>query len=127
MTTIKSKMGSLFPSAVELDSETFSSGRALLEFTRADGATCGFPVSWLYRYDHVPAEDGERLILQFAEHRVTIRGQPLEQLCRSLHNGEGFHVSETPHRYLTIKREAKSFIESILIEPLNRAQSEQPD
>lgn len=120
-------MGSLFPSAVELDSETFSSGRALLEFTRADGATCGFPVSWLYRYDHVPAEDGERLILHFAEHRVTIRGQPLEQLCRSLHNGEGFHVSETPHRYLTIKREAKSFIESILVEALNRTQIEQPN
>ena len=106
-------MGSLFPSAVELDSETFSNGRTLLEFTRADGATCGFPISWLYRYDHVPAED------------VTIRGQPLEQLHRSLHNGEGFHVCETPPRYLAIKREAKSFIESILIEPLNRPQTEQ--
>ncbi len=125
MTTTRSEMRSLFPTAVELDSETFSSGRTLLEFTLADGTTCGFPLSWLYRYEHVPEEDGERLVLQFAEHRVTIRGQPLDQLQRCLHNGEGFHVYETPQRYLTIKREAKSFIESILIELLNRTPTEQ--
>lgn len=95
----------------------FEECRGHLVFTLADGATTGFPLSWLYRFDYRKDEAGERFLLHLTDHRVTVQGKGLVTLEDRLKNGEGFHISELPDRYLSIRRSDKAHIDHITIEP----------
>ena len=96
----------------------FEECRGHLVFTLADGTTTGFPLSWLYCFDYRKDEAGERFLLHLTDHRVTVQGKGLMTLEDHLKNGEGFHLSELPDRYLSIRRSDKANIDHIAIEPM---------
>lgn len=100
-----------------LERPQFEECRGHLVFTLADGATVGFPLSWLYRFDYRKNQAGEQFSLHLTEHRVTIQGKGLVILEDRLKDGAGFHLSELPDRYLSIRRSDKAQIDHITIEP----------
>ena len=104
-----------------LERPQFEECRGHLVFTLADGATAGFPLSWLYRFDYRKDQAGERFSLHLTEHRVTVQGKGLAILEERLKDGAGFHLSELPDRYLSIKRSDKAHIDHITIEPVTGA------
>ena len=107
-----------------LERHHFQECRSLLAFTRADGRTTGFPLSWLYRFDYRKDEGDEQFTLLLTEHRVTITGLGLGALEDQLKKGEGFHVMELPERYTGIQRNEKAHVTSIAIEAVTKPNPE---
>ncbi len=103
-------------SAVRVERLDFEECRALLVFTLANGRTTGFPISWLYRFEHRAENREERFVMNFTEHTVIVSGQGLDALEARLKEGGGFHLKAMAERYASIQRNERAHIAGITIE-----------
>lgn len=117
---LKPQPGRESTESLRLERHHFDECRSLLVFTTADRRTSGFPLSWLYRFEHRIEEREERFILHLTEHTVTVIGRGLDVLEFQLKQGEGFHVKELAERYTSIQRNEKAHIASITVEPVSK-------
>lgn len=107
------------PAPASLDSFCYGESRHLLLFTQADGTTTGFPITWLYQIRRETCAGQDRLTIFLTEHRVMLEGRMMDRLLDQLRMGEGFHASERPERYASIRRSEDAYISKITIEPLS--------
>lgn len=108
----------------QLDRDQYQASRSMLIFTRADGSTIGFPLSWLYRFDYRKDGREEKLTLHLTEHLVTVVGRMLGMAVGQLQQGEGFHLSEVPERYKGLQRNEDAHIATITIAPVTKPNHE---
>lgn len=97
-------------------------GRCLI-LTQANGATEGFPLTWLYRWQWKKQTTDELLILTLTEHEVTIQGKNLELITEPLSKSTGLHLRVKEDRYQSLLQPHATLITHITIRPNTKAQS----
>ena len=97
-------------------------GRCLI-LTQANGATEGFPLTWLYRWQWQKQTTDELLILTLTEHEVTIQGKNLEPITEPLSKSTGLHLRVKEDRYQSLLQPHATLITHITIRPNTKAQS----
>ena len=97
-------------------------GRSLI-LTQANGATEGFPLTWLYRWQWKKQTTDELLILTLTEHEVMIHGKNLELITESLSKSTGLHLRAKEDRYQSLVQPDANLITHIVIKPNTKAQS----
>ncbi len=91
-------------------------GRCLI-LTPTNGATEGFPLTWLYRWQWKKQTTDEVLILTLTEHEVTIHGKNLEPITDSLSKSTGLHFKVIADRYQSLLPSDSILITHIIINP----------
>jgi len=97
-------------------------GRCLI-LTQANGATEGFPLTWLYRWQWKKQTTDELLILTLTEHEVMINGKNLELITEPLSKSTGLHLRVKEDRYQSLLQPDANLITHITIKPNAKAQS----
>jgi hypothetical protein len=97
-------------------------GRCLI-LTQANGATEGFPLTWLYRWQWEKQTTDELLILTLTEHEVMIHGKNLELITEPLSKSTGLHLRVKEDRYQSLLQPDANLITHITIKPNAKAQS----
>lgn len=97
-------------------------GRCLI-LTQANGATEGFPLTWLYRWQWKKQTTDELLILTLTEHEVTIQGKNLELITEPLSKSTGLHLRVKEDRYQSLLQPDANLITDIEIKPNTKAHS----
>jgi hypothetical protein len=97
-------------------------GRCLI-LTQANGATEGFPLTWLYRWQWKKQTTDELLILTLTEHEVMIDGKNLELITEPLSKSTGLHLRVKEDRYQSLLQPDANLITHITIKPHAKAQS----
>ncbi len=87
-----------------------------LVLTQLDGATEGFPLTWLYRWQWRRHAAHERLNLTLTEHEIEIRGKNLGAVQEHLTNGRGLHLRVKDQRYFSLQPQHLPQIASITIQ-----------
>lgn len=121
---------SKFPDAENLNPEpscctVIENGRCLI-LTQASGASEGFPLTWLYRWQWKKQTTDELLILTLTEHEVMIHGTNLELITESLSKGNGLHLRVKDERYQSLLQSNAILIAYITIKPNTKAQTIPP-
>ena len=112
----------LKPSAEPGCCTAIEDGRCLL-LTQTNGASDGFPLTWLYHWQWSSRAEDERLVLTLTEHRVTIHGRNLGLITEKLSQGTGLHLKVKGERYQGLLQSGQTLITEITIEPSNDAES----
>lgn len=73
-------------------------GKSLL-LTQANGATDGFPLTWLYRWQWNEQLTDERIVITLTEHEILIQGKNLDPITALLAKGTGLHLRTVDERY----------------------------
>lgn len=97
-------------------------GRCLI-LTQANGATEGFPLTWLYRWQLKKQTTDELLILTLTEHEVMIHGKNLELITEPLSKSTGLHLRVKEDRYQSLLQPDANLITHITITPNAKSQS----
>jgi hypothetical protein len=97
-------------------------GRCLI-LTQTNGATVGFPLTWLYRWEWKKQTPDELLILTLTEHEVMIHGKNLELISEPLSKSTGLHLRVKEDRYQSLLQPDAILITRITIGPNEEAQS----
>lgn len=92
-----------------------------LILTQADGATEGFPLTWLYRWQWKKETTDELLILTLSEHEAIIRGKNLEILLEALGRNTGLHLRAREERYQSLLLPHETLISCITVRPIATA------
>ena len=92
-----------------------------LILTQADGATGGFPLTWLYRWQWKKPATHELLTITLTEHEVTIHGKNLERIIEFLGKGTGLHLKVKDDRYQGLLRPNETHITHITVQPHEKA------
>ena len=95
-------------------------GRCLI-LTQQNGATEGFPLTWLYRWQWKKQTTDELLILTLTEHEVMIHGKNLERIIEFLSTGTGLHLTVKDDRYQGLLRPNETHITHITVQPHEKA------
>ncbi len=116
-----------FPDAVNPNPDpgcctVIENGRCLI-LTLANGATEGFPLTWLYRWQWKKQTTDELLILTLTEHEVMIHGKNLELITEPLSKSTGLHLRVKEDRYQSLLQPDAKLITHITIKPTTKAQS----
>ncbi len=116
---------SKFPDAVNPSPEpgcctVIENGRCLI-LTQQNGATEGFPLTWLYRWQWKKQTTDELLILTLTEHEVMIHGKDLERIIEFLSKGTGLHLKVKDDRYQGLLRPNETHITHITVQPQEKA------
>ena len=120
---LKSKFPEEWPSNPEADCFTTAESSRSLVFTQADGATEGFPLTWLYRWQWKKHTAHEVLILTLTEHEVAIHGKKLTGIIEPLIKGIGLHLTVKEERYQGLLMPYETLITQIEIQPHEKTQS----
>jgi hypothetical protein len=91
-------------------------GRSLI-LTQVDGATEGFPLTWLYRWQWKKEPTDEVLILTLSEHEVIIRGKNLEEPLEALGKNTGLQLRAKEERYQSLVQPHETLIYCITVRP----------
>ena len=94
-----------------------------LSLTQANGATEGFPLTWLYRWQWQKQTTDELLILTLTEHEVMIYGKNLELITEPLSKSTGLHLRVKEDRYQSLLQSDANLITHITIKPNAKSQS----
>lgn len=118
---------SKFPDAVNPSLEpgcctVIENGRCLI-LTQKNGATEGFPLTWLYRWQWKKQTTDELLILTLTEHEVMIHGKNLELITELLSKSTGLHLKVKEDRYQSLLQSDVNLITHITIKPNAKPQS----
>lgn len=97
-------------------------GRCII-LTLANGATEGFPLTWLYRWQWKKQTTDELMILTLTEHEVTIHGKNLELITEPLSKSTALHLRVKDERYQSLLQPHAPLITHITIRPNTNAQS----
>ncbi|MEO6569525.1 MAG: hypothetical protein ABIO94_12235 [Opitutaceae bacterium] len=96
-----------------------------LILTQLDGATDGFPLTWLYRWQWRSFAANEQLIVTLTEHEVTIHGKHLDGIADLLRNGKGLHLRVKDDRYQSLMRPTEILITEITVLPNSKQEISQ--
>ncbi|MBI5770286.1 MAG: hypothetical protein HZA93_21100 [Verrucomicrobia bacterium] len=96
-----------------------------LVLTQMDGATEGFPLTWLYRWQWRSSATHELLILTLTDHEVTIHGKHLDGVTELLSNGKGLHLRIKDARYQSLMRPNEILITTINVQPNSKHEPSQ--
>ena len=97
-------------------------GHSLI-LTQANGATEGFPLTWLYRWQWKKQTTDELLILTLTEHEVMIHGKNLELITEPLSKSTGLHLRVKEDLYQSLLQPDANPITQITIKPNAKSQS----
>jgi hypothetical protein len=114
-----------FLSSSETSCCTSEDNHRSLILTQLDGATEGFPLTWLYRWQWRSSAGNEQLIVTLTEHEVTIHGKHLDGVAELLRNGQGLHLRVKDDRYQSLMRATEILISAITVLPNSRQESSQ--
>lgn len=106
----------------DLDCCTTHKHQRCLILTQANGATEGFPLTWLYHWEWKQQGSHELLTITLTEHVATIRGKNLTRIIESLTQGTGFHLRVTNERYQSLLRPNQALITEITVQPHTKTQ-----
>jgi hypothetical protein len=110
----------------EADCCTNDEHHRCLILTQADGASEGFPLTWLYHWEWMTRGTHEQLVITLTDHEATIRGKNLSRIIEALSKGTGLHLRVRDERYQSLVRTNALLITHITVQPHTRHSASSP-
>ena len=110
----------------ELECYTTDDHHRCIILTQADGATEGFPLTWLYHWEWISQGTYEQLVITLTDHEATIRGKNLSRIIEALSKGTGLHLRVRDERYQSLVRTNALLITHITVQPHTRHSASSP-